>query len=143
MTRLLVLSAVVLLFAPVARPEVSSELPAEVKNEHNPVKRFDIAIDLADQSVDHARSAYKGGDQKLAETELDLVAVLADDCLHSAEEVHKSKYWKKAELKIAALRRRVNSLTDDLGYDQRDKAKELSEHLDSIHDKLLSGVMGK
>jgi hypothetical protein len=143
MIRLLALNATVLIFSLNAQLPASSELPSEVRNEHNSVKRFEVAIDLADESVDRARSAYKSGDQKRAETELDLVSALADDCLHSAEEMHKSKYWKKAEQKIAALRRRLKSLTDDLGYDQRDKAKEVSEHLDSIHDKLLSGVMGK
>jgi uncharacterized membrane protein len=59
------------------------------------------------------------------------------------EEAHKSKYWKKAELKVAALMRRVNSLIADLDYNERGKAQELETHLSRVHDQLLAGVMAK
>ena len=121
----------------------SSHLPAEVTSERNPGKRSEIAIDAADRSLDQARAYYKAGQVQEGEEQLDLISRLADECLSSTEEARKSKYWKKSELRVAALNRRVRSFADELSYNQRDKAKELAAHLDSIHDKLLAGVMRK
>jgi hypothetical protein len=119
------------------------QLPPAVSSQHNPGKRSEIAIDAAEKSLDQARVYYKEGQQQRGEEELELIARLADECLSATQEARKSKYWKKSELGIAALHRRLRSFTDELSYDQRDKANELAAHLDSIHDKLLAGVMGK
>jgi hypothetical protein len=118
-------------------------LPEEVTAERNPGKRSEIAVTLADKSIDLARTYYRAGDAGRGDSELDLVRQLADECFRSAEQAHKSKYWKKAEMRIAALSRRVRSLVEELGYEQREKGRELADHLDSIHDKLLAGVMSK
>jgi hypothetical protein len=120
-----------------------SHLPAEVTAERNPGKRSEIAIDAADRSLDQARAYYKAGQEQQGEEQLDLISKLADECLSSTEQARKSKYWKKSELRVAALNRRVRSFAEELGYNQRDKANELAVHLDSIHDKLLAGVMRK
>ncbi|MGA8594980.1 MAG: hypothetical protein WB676_09575 [Bryobacteraceae bacterium] len=118
-------------------------LPPEVTGERNPGKRSEIAIDLADKALDQARSFYQSGDTARGESQLDLVGTLADECFSSAEASHKAKYFKHDEMKVSALARRVRSFMDDLGYEQRDKARRLASHLDEIHDKLLAGVMGK
>jgi hypothetical protein len=120
-----------------------SQLPAEVTAERNPGKRSEIAIDAADRSLDQARAHYKAGQDQQGEEQLDLISQLADECLTSTEQAHKSKYWKKSELRIAALNRRVRSFAEELSYNQRDKANKLAAHLDSVHDKLLAGVMKK
>jgi hypothetical protein len=115
----------------------------EVRNQPNPGKRSEVAIEAANRSLDEARESYLGGDSKKGDSEIKEVEALADECLSSVEQANKYRYWKKAELKIRQLTRRVESLTDDLGYDQRAKAQELRAHLDQIHDKLLAGVMRK
>jgi hypothetical protein len=119
------------------------QLPEEVTSEHNPGKRSEIALASADRLLDEARSHYKAGETQRGEEELDLIRRLADECFSSAQEAHKSKYWKKAEMRIAALSRRVHSLAEELDYTQREKANQLAEHLDHIRDKLLAGVMSK
>ena len=121
----------------------SDTLPANLRNEPNPGKRSEMAIELADKSLDQARDYYRAGDVARAEAELDEVGALADECYQSALEAHKSKYWKKAEQKIAALSRRVHSVAEGLGYEQREKPEQLRARLDAIHDKLLAGVMSK
>lgn len=118
-------------------------LPAEVTSERNPGKRSELAIDLADKALDQARSFYQSGDTARGESQLDLIANLADECFASAQQSHKAKYFKRDEMKVSALTRRVRSFMDDLSYEQRDKARRLASHLDAIHDKLLAGVMGK
>jgi len=115
----------------------------EAQAERNPGKRSEIALELADKSLDQARDYYVSGNPTKGDSELDMIDSLATECLTSVEEAHKSKYWKKAELKVAALMRRVNSLITDLNYDQRGKAQELETHLGQVHDRLLAGVMAK
>jgi hypothetical protein len=115
----------------------------DVKAERHPGRRSEMAMRMADESLDRAREFYRSGNLERGDEELTLVGQLADECLSAVQEAHKSKYTKKAELRVAALNRRVSSLTDDLGYDQRDKAREVHSHLEAIHDKLLAGVMGK
>lgn len=120
-----------------------SQLPAEVTGERHPGKRSEMAIDAADRSLDQARAYYKAGQEERGEEQLDLISKLADECLSSTEEARKSKYWKKSELRVAALTRRVRSFAEELSYNQRDKANQLAAHLSSVHDKLLAGVMKK
>jgi uncharacterized protein YciU (UPF0263 family) len=118
-------------------------LPEEVRAEHNPGKRSEVAIELADRSVDQARAYFAAGDVKRGDSELALIGSLANECYNSTLEAHKSKYWQRAEMKVAALHRRIHSLLEELDFEERGKAAELAAQLDEIHDKLLAGVMGK
>lgn len=136
-------SSVAILLLVVAAFAVAQSDLDEVRAERNPGRRSELAMDMADEALDRARDFYRSGDQRRGEEQLVAVDKLADECLSSVQQAHKSKYTKKAELKVAALSRRVNSLVDDLGYEQRDKAREVHAHLEEIHDKLLAGVMGK
>ena len=86
---------------------------------------------------------YLAGNSKQGDSDMQAVETLADECLSSVEQANKYRYWKRAELKVRQLTRRVETLSDDLGYDERGKAQELRAHLDRIHDKLLAGVMRK
>jgi hypothetical protein len=131
-----------LVFMAVALLSAQSALD-HVRSERNPGRRSEMAMNMADESLDRAREFYRSGDSQHGEEQLALVDKLADECLSSVEAAHKSKYTKKAELRVAALGRRVDSLADDLGYEQRGKAREVHSHLEAIHDKLLAGVMGK
>jgi len=115
----------------------------EVKNESNPGKRSELSIEAANRTLDEARAAYLAGNSKQGDSDMHAVETLADECLSSVEQAKKYRYWKKAELKVRQLTRRVETLSDDLGYDERGKAQELRAHLDQIHDKLLAGVMRK
>lgn len=136
-------ASLVVMFLAMSAAAVAQTALDDVKAERNPGRRSEMAMMMADESLDHAREFYRSGDSKQGDAELALIDQLADECLSSVEKAHKSKYTKKAELRVVALSRRVNSLADDLGYDQRDKAREVHSHLEEIHDKLLAGVMGK
>ena len=132
------------LFLSVCVPVLKAEsFLDEAQAERNPGKRSEIALELADKSLDQARDYYHSGNPLKGDSELDMIDNLATECLSSVEEAHKSKYWKKAELKLSALMRRVNSLINDLNYNERGKAQELETHLSRVHDQLLAGVMAK
>jgi hypothetical protein len=118
-------------------------LPPELTEQHNPGKRSELAIELAAKALEQARGDYESGNIEQADAQLDLVEDLAKECLASARESRKEKYWKRAELKTAALLRQIRSLIDDLSYNQRDRAQLLAKQVESVHDKLLAGVMAK
>jgi hypothetical protein len=140
----LFLSSVFLLAAAVVRSAAGAGmLPPELTAQHNPGKRSELAIELAAKALEQARGYYEAGKAEEADAQLDLVEELAKECLASARESRKEKYWKRAELKTAALSRRIRSLIEELNYNQRDRAQLLAKQIDSIHDKLLAGVMAK
>ena len=133
---------IVLLFA-AALASLAVNVVDQVKAEPNAAKRSEMAIEYAEQSLDQARSYYKAGNAARGDSELHVISALADECFSSVQEANKPKYWKKTEMKIGTLTRRVRSLTEDLGYDQRDGAIQLADHLNQIRDKLLQGAMKK
>ncbi len=53
----------------------------------------------------------------------------------------KAKSYKKAELQVAYLQRRMQGLLDDIEIQKRGWAEYTQRKLEEIHDKLLSGVM--
>jgi hypothetical protein len=118
-------------------------LPPELAEQRNPGKRSELAIELASKALEQARDDYEAGKMERADAQLDLVEALAKECLASARESRKEKYWKRAELKTAALSRQIRSLIDELSYNQRERAQLLAKEVESIHDKLLAGVMAK
>lgn len=143
MGRLFVSSIFLLTAAVVMAAAGAGTLPPEVAEQHNPGKRSELAIELAAKALEQARGDYEAGKMEEADSQLDLVEELAKECLASARESRKEKYWKRAELKTAMLARHIRSLIDELSYNQRERAQLLAKQIDSIHDKLLAGVMGK
>lgn len=137
-------SSIVLLAAAVILTGAGAgTLPPEVAEQHNPGKRSELAIELAAKALEQARGYYELGKMDQADAQLDVVEALAKECLDSARESRKEKYWKRAELKTAALSRQIRSLIDQLSYNQRERAQLLAKQVESIHDKLLAGVMAK
>ena len=136
-----------LLFAMIAELSLTSvqaqSFLEEVKSEPNPGKRVEIALDFAGKSLDDARADYLNGKTEQGNQLLSQIDQLVEECLSSVQEAHKHKYWKRAEMAVSALSRRVDSLLDDISWDQRDRARELRAQLENIHDKLLAGVMAK
>lgn len=117
---------------------------AELKaTEHNPVKRSKKALVLADTAFDNARDFYNKGEIDRGDAALDNMTQALKFCLESLQEAKKGKYYKKAELDVALLQRRMSSLLEDIDIQDRGWANQTSRTLDQIHDKLLAGVMRK
>ena len=66
-----------------------------------------------------------------------------NECVSSLQAAHKSKFFKKPELRVALLQRRLQTLLDDIGIEERGWAEYTARKLNEVHDKLLSGAMGK
>ena len=65
----------------------------------------------------------------------------------SLDETHKharnNKYYKRAELKLRALLRRLSSFRDQVGVDDRKEIDSVHQRLQEVHDKLLAEIMSK
>lgn len=115
----------------------------ELKSEHDPGKRLEMALTYADSSFDSARDFYSKGEVHKGDAQLEDMTNALNECVTSLEEAHKAKFYKKAELRVAYLQRRMKGLLDDIEMQQRGWAEYTDRKLDEIHDKLLDGVMKK
>lgn len=117
---------------------------AELKTmEHDPARRSEKALVLADSAFDNARDYYAKGEFHKGDAQLEDMTSALNFCVESLQEAHKAKYYKKAELRVALLQRRMESLLVDIDIQDRGWAEQTGRTLDQIHDKLLAGVMKK
>jgi len=116
---------------------------AVLRAEHNPTKRSDMALAFAEEAFDHARDLYGKQEVHGGDAQLENMTNALKECATSLQQAHKSRYYKKAELRVAYLQRRLNSLVDTLGVEERGWAEFTGRKLEEIHDKLLTGAMSK
>ena len=121
---------------------------SSITAEPNLERRSERALDNADQAITTARDAYRDGKIAEAKSALEEVAASADLSYQALSGTGKSprrspKYFKRAELRIREMLRRLKTLEND--FDASDRAMVLSaeEHLHEIHDDLLNGIMSK
>jgi hypothetical protein len=115
----------------------------ELKAEHDPGRRSELALAFADTAFDSARDFYSKGEVHKGDAQLEDMMNALNECAMSLETAHKAKFYKKAELRVAYLQRRMKGLLDDIELQQRGWAEYTERKLDEIHDKLLDGVMRK
>jgi hypothetical protein len=116
---------------------------ADLKSEHDPGRRAELALSFADESFDSAKSLYQKGDIHQGDVALENMTSALNACVESLAAANKAKIYKKAELKVAMLQRRLSGLTDALGVLERGWAEQTARKMEEIHEKLLDGVMRK
>ena len=121
----------------------AQSLLSELKAERDPAKRSEMALNLADAAFDNARDFYSKGDFDNGDAQLEDMTTVLNECVASLALAHKAKFYKKAELKVAYLQRRMQGLLDDIDIQRRGWAEQTQRKLEEIHDKLLDGVMKK
>jgi len=118
-----------------------------VKMEPNLERRSDLAIENANQAIDNARAAYLAGDMKKTESDLneirESVEVSLDSLDSSGKKPRNNPHFKRAELRIGKLLRRLSGLRDEMSADDRKPVEEVAARLQEIHDHLLSEIMSK
>jgi hypothetical protein len=115
----------------------------ELKSEHDPGRRSEMALAYADTAFDTAREFYTKGEVHKGDAQLEDMTNALNECVSSLEAARKAKFYKKAELRVAYLQRRMKGLMDEIELQQRGWAEYTNRKLDEIHDKLLDGVMRK
>jgi hypothetical protein len=120
---------------------------ASVKAEPDLNRRSELALLNADDKLDAARQAYQAGNEAAEEAAIQEVADSVILCYDSLEQAHvaprKSRYYKRAELKVSALMRRLTGFRDEVGFDFRPKVDVVLKKVSEIHDELLADIMSR
>jgi hypothetical protein len=120
---------------------------AAVKSEPDLNRRSELALMNADEKIDAARQAYQAGNDAAQEAAIQEVGESVTLCYDSLEQTHstprKSKYYKRAELKVTALMRRLSGLRDEVSFESRPHVEAVLKKLSDIHDELLSDIMSR
>jgi hypothetical protein len=118
---------------------------ASIRAISDPEKRSEAALTNADEDVDTARDAYKGGDlpkmRKVLEDLQGSIAIALDSLENAPAQARKSKYYKRAELRTRALARRLKTLGDEVSVDDRKAVDEAHAKVQEAHDHLLEDIM--
>jgi hypothetical protein len=120
---------------------------AAVKSEPDLNRRSELALMNADEKIDVARQAYQAGNEAAEQAAIQEVAESVTVCYEALEktrnEPRKSKYYKRAELKVSALMRRLSGFRDEVSFDFRPNVEVVLKRLSDIHDELLSDIMSR
>ena len=124
-----------------------SEFPA-VMAEPNLEKRSDLALLEADRAVTAAKKAYEEGkpeDFKARVTDVEELVQLSYKSLQDTGKRarNKPKYFKRAELGIRALMRRIDSLAAEVALEDRNVVTAVHKSLNEVHDNVLHDIMTK
>jgi hypothetical protein len=120
---------------------------AAAKAEPDLNRRSELALMNADEKIDEARQAYQAGNEAAEQAAIQEVAESVALCYQSLEKAHgeprKNKYYKRAELKVSALMRRLSGFRDEVSVDFRPNVEAALKRLSDIHDELLSDIMSR
>ena len=119
-----------------------------VKAEPNLERRSMKALELADASITAAREAFNKNEIKTALAALSNVTAGVEASQEALKATGKNprrdpKHFKRAEMKIREMLRRLKNLEADLSVEDRPALVEVESKLQQVHDELIAGIMGK
>lgn len=128
-------------------PATWADLTA-VRTEPNLERRSERAVEYANEALTAARQAYQEGKLEPFKTQVAEVQAASELSVQSLEETGKSgrkhpKYFKKAELAVRMLLRRIESLRQEVSIDDRESMDQLKAKVETVHDRLLQDLMEK
>ena len=137
----------ILLAVACALPLIAADLD-DIRKQPNLERRSDMALANADTALDRARDAYQKGDEPLfksALAEADQSIALSKQSLdESGKNARKSpKYFKRAEIGIRRLIRRLDSLRIEVGVDDRPIVEPVYWRAQKLQEEILLAIMGK
>ena len=119
-----------------------------IRSEPNPEKRAKLALEHANVELQSATKANSGGDVKGALEAIGELSESVDLCKESLRATGKDarknpKAFKRAELEIRELLRRLKSIETDFSVDDRTMILDVERHLHEVHDDLIQQIMSK
>ena len=131
--------SLVLLFAP--------DL-AEVRNEPNPERRAELALDNANAAIDRARDFGKSADYEKLHQQVIEVRESVELCQESLEAAGKDprknvRQFKKIEMRIHHLTRRMKGFADEVSIEDKPAVEKVANRLDEINDEIVGDMFGK
>jgi hypothetical protein len=121
---------------------------AGIRTEPKLEKRSELALRYADSAIDAARDLYKKGDvdgSRAALGEVEAGVQLSYDSLMATgkDARRNSRPFKEAEKATRQILRRLDSLSDFMSAIDRSAVEPAQDTVSDIHDKLITGIMGK
>src|SRR5947209_20269584 len=86
----------------------------DVKEERDPARRSDKYLAAAETAFDSARTAYTKDNAHEGDADLDEMMSDLQNCVAALDSAHKSRLYKRAEMRVATLQRRLQSLLDEI-----------------------------
>lgn len=116
-----------------------------IRNEPNPSKRSEMALEYANSAMDNARDANAAGDVAKTKAALDQVRQAVELAYETvSDQQHRStRDFKRAELKTRELLRRIDGLSQLMDVVDRPAADKVRARVAEIHDDLLQGIFAK
>jgi len=119
-----------------------------VMAEPNLEKRSEKAVQYAEAELDKAAKAYEHGEIEAMKTSLQEVSGGVQICLESLEATGKDgrrnpKYFKRAEINIRKLLRKLENLRFAAAVDDRPPIRETIESVQHAHERILADIMSK
>jgi hypothetical protein len=132
-----------LLIAPLVWADLSV-----VKSEPNLEKRSEKALENANTAIDEARKAYKASDLAIFKSLINEVEESAELSYKSLADTGKAarrspKFFKRAEMKMHALAKRLEALGADVSMEDRAAVESVRKKLSDLEDKLVFEIMTK
>ena len=126
-------------------PAAQADLKAALA-ERDLGKRSKLALDNAAEALKAARAALQAGENEkiaAAVAEMKESVDLAYDSLKSTgKDPRKSPKWfKHAEIATRDLLKKLDTLQQDMNFQDRSVLSELKTRLQQVHDELLVGLM--
>lgn len=119
-----------------------------VKAEPNLERRSDRALDNANRAISEARDAYAANDLEKSKAALQETVASVELSFEALEGTGKHprsspKHFKKAELSVREMLRRLKGLETDFNVDERPLLVATEERLQAVHERLIDGLMSK
>jgi regulator of sigma D len=119
-----------------------------IKSEPKLEKRSQLALQFADSELDSARELYKKGELDACRSALgevqESVQLSYDSLMATGKDPRRnSKPFKDAEKSTRQILRRLDNLSDLMSALDRDAVEPVQRMVSDIHDKLITGIMGK
>ena len=138
-----------LLVAVLLAAPVFGEIPESVMAQQNLEKRSELALKAADERITAAVEAYSGEvSLEKFQTSLKEAAELTEFGFQSLQDSGKRarkspKYFKRAELKLRSILRRLDTMEGQVSAEDRPAVKDLRKLVSERRDQILHDIMSK
>lgn len=125
------------------------QIPGSVMAEPDLEKRSELALKAADEQISLASKTYANDSAAPAfEEHVRTVGQLAQLSLKSLQDTgkrasKKPKYFKRAELKLRSLLRRLDSLEKDVSMEDRGPVEKVKLMVSETHEQILHDILSK
>ena len=126
-----------------------AEIPAEILAEKAFDKRADLALKEADEEISAAAKTYSdGGDIKAFQSHVESAGELVEFTLKSLQDSgmrggKRVKNFKRAEMKMRSLLRRLETLEIQVSADDRPSVERVQKVVSEAREHVLYDIMSK